>query len=131
VVARGRESSGVKSSIRRGDVFVVRLDPTIGSEIQKTRPGVILSNDQACRHDAVVQIVPVTGLPNRSLRPYEAELGSTDSGLEKPSRAVGNQVRTVAKERLLRRLGRLTPAEMKDLETAIEIQLGLRSAKSR
>ncbi len=111
--------------IRRGDVFVVRLDPAVGREIRKTRPGVVISNEQACRHDAVVQIVPVTALPKRALRPYEAGLQSPESGLDKPSRAMANQIRTLAKERLLRRLGHLTAEETEALEAAIGLQLGL------
>ncbi len=111
--------------IRRGDVFRIRLDPAVGGEIRKTRPGVVVSNDQACRFDSVVQIVPVTGLPDRSIRRYEAGLGSSESGLTKPSRAVANQIRTVAKERLLERIGHLDEAEMRALEEAIAVQLGL------
>jgi mRNA interferase MazF len=90
------------SPIRRGDVFRIRLDPGVGNEIRKTRPGVVVSNDQACRFDTVVQIVPVTGLSDRPLRRYEARLSSSGSGLTKPSRAVTNQIRTVAKNALSR-----------------------------
>lgn len=113
------------TSIRRGDVFRIRLDPTVGNEIRKTRPGVVVSNDQACRFDTVVQIVPVTSLSDRPIRRYEARLGSRDSGLTKPSRAVANQIRTVAKERLLEKVGHLDDSEMSALEKAIAIQLGL------
>ena len=112
-------------AIRRGDVFRVRLDPTIGNEIRKTRPSVVVSNDQACRFDTVVQIVPVTGLSDRPVRHYEARVSSAESGLTKPSRAVANQIRTVAKERLLERIGRLDSSEISALEKAIAIQLGL------
>lgn len=109
----------------RGDVVLVRLDPTVGREIRKTRPAVVVSNDAACRFDAVVQIVPVTALPDRSLRPYEARLTSEASGLKKPSRAVANQIRTVAKQRVVDRLGKLTPGEAEAVDRALAIQLGL------
>lgn len=112
--------------LERGDVVLVRLDPTVGSEIRKTRPGIVVCNDAACRFDAVVQIVPVTTLPDRPLRPYEAPLGSEASGLHKPSRAVANQIRTVAKQRVVDRLGKLTPSEAEAVDRAISIQLGLR-----
>ncbi len=69
--------------IRRSDVVLVRLDPGVGSEIRKTRPAVVVSNDLACRHDGVVQVVPATNLPDRPLRPYEARIDSTESGLDK------------------------------------------------
>ena len=51
-------------ALARGMVVRVRLDPTEGSEIRKTRPAVVVSNDVACRFDAVVQVVPVTNLPD-------------------------------------------------------------------
>ncbi len=112
--------------IRRGDVVRVRLDPTEGHEIRKTRPAVVISNDLACRYDTVVQIVPVTGLRKKPIRRYEARLDSAQSGLDKPSRAVANQVRTVAKERLIECLGHLSSQEMKAVEKALSIQLGFK-----
>ena len=115
----------MKTTLARGDVVRVRLDPSEAREIRKTRPAVVLSNNAACRFDAVVQVVPVTALPNRPLRPYEARVSLDVSGLSKPSRAVANQIRTVAKHRITKRLGRLSPAELDALDRAVAIQLGL------
>ena len=112
--------------LRRGDVILVRFDPAEGREIRKTRPAVVISNDVACRLDAVVQIVPVTSLPDRDLRPYESRVDVTSSGLAKPSRAVANQLRTVAKHRISKRLGHLEADELEALDRAVMIQLGLR-----
>lgn len=109
----------------RGDIFQVRLDPTEGREIRKTRPAVVVSNDSACRFDSVIQIVPITRLPERNLRPYECAVASGSSGLSKSSRAVANQIRTVARHRLGDRLGRLTADELRNLDRAVAIQLGL------
>jgi len=114
------------SELRRGDVVLVRFDPAEGKEIRKTRPAVVVSNDVACRLDAVVQIVPVTSLPERPLRPYESRIDRTASGLGRPSRAVANQLRTVAKHRISKRLGHLEDGELDDLDRAVMIQLGLR-----
>ncbi|MDX2438885.1 MAG: type II toxin-antitoxin system PemK/MazF family toxin [Acidobacteriota bacterium] len=75
----------------------------------------------------MVQVVPITGLQERPLRPYEALIESGSSGLTKPSRAVANQIRTVAKRRLSKRLGALSPPEIEALDRAIAIQLGLRN----
>ncbi len=111
--------------LRRGTVVTVRFDPAEGSEIRKTRPAVVVSNDAACRFDAVIQVVPVTALPSRHLRPYEALLESPGSGLAKPSRAVANQIRTVAKRRIAGTLGRINPAEERALDMAVRIQLAL------
>jgi len=99
------------TTVRRGDVVVVRLDPAEGSEIRKTRPAMVLSNSAACRYDSVVQVVPLTGLPDRKPRPYEARVDSPASGLARPSRAVANQIRTVARSRIVRRRGTLSANE--------------------
>ena len=115
----------MKAVPARGDVVRVRLDPGEGREIRKTRPAVVLSNNAACRFDAVIQVVPLTALPDRPLRPYEALIDSDASGLAKPSRAVANQIRTVAKHRLGKRLGRLSPTELTAVDRAVAIQLGL------
>jgi mRNA interferase MazF len=112
-------------TLRRGDVVLVRLDPSEGREIRKTRPAVVVSNDVACRLDAVIQVVPVTSLPDRALRPYESLVETSTSGLERPSRAVANQLRTVARHRVIERLGRLEVGELEALDRAVTIQLGL------
>ena len=109
----------------RGSVVRVRLDPVVGSEIRRTRPAVVVSNRAACRFDAVVQVVPVTALPDRDLRPYESRVDSPGSGLGKPSRAVANQLRTVSKRRIEAVLGRLEPEEERRLDRALRIQLAL------
>lgn len=113
------------TNVSRGDVVQVRLDPGEGREIRKTRPAVIVSNHIACRLDSVVQVVPITGLRDRALRPYEARIESDSSGLKKPSRAVSNQIRTVAKHRLSKRLGSLSAEELEAVDRTLAIQLGL------
>lgn len=115
----------MKVSIARGDIVHVRLDPGEGREIRKTRPAVVLSNNAACRFDSVVQVVPITALPDRPLRPYEALIGTEPGGIAKQSRAVANQIRTVAKHRIVKRLGRLSPTEIGNIDRAVSIQLAL------
>lgn len=115
----------MNSDFERGSVVLVRFDPAREREIRKTRPAVIVSNNAACRFDAVVQVVPVTRLTERGLRPYEARVESEESGLAKPSRLVSNQVRTVSKECIAKVLGRITPAEESALDQALRIQLAL------
>ncbi len=113
------------TGLERGAVVTVRLDPTEGREIRKTRPAVIVSNDVACKFDAVIQVVPLTGLPDRELRPYEARVASPESGLAKPSRLVANQIRTVSRQRIGEVLGRISEAENRQIDRALRIQLAL------
>lgn len=115
----------MNAPLRRGAVVTVGFDPAVGSEIGKTRPAIVVSNDAACRFDAVVQVVPVTGLPERDLRPYEARIASSTSGVDRPSRMVANQIRTISKQRIGDVIGRLETDEQRDLDTALRIQLGL------
>lgn len=112
--------------LRHGDVVLVRLDPAEGSEIRKTRPAIVVSNNVACRLDAVIQIVPITSVPKRALRPFECHIGLEPSGLGRPSRAVANQLRTVARHRIIERLSHLDDDEIEALHRAIMTQLGLR-----
>ena len=115
----------MNETLERGSVVTVRFDPVVGREIRKTRPAVIVSNDVACRLDAVLQVVPVTGLPDRRLRPYESRVDSAGSGLARPSRLVTNQVRTVSRQRIGDLLGRISDDEERQLDRALRIQLGL------
>lgn len=111
--------------LERGAVVTVPLDPAEGREIRKTRPAVIVSNDVACRFDAVIQVVPLTRLPDRELRPYEARVDSAESCLAKPSRLVANQIRTISRQRIGEVLGRVSEAEELDIDRALRIQLAL------
>ncbi len=94
---------------RRFDVYLVNLDPTIGSEIQKTRPCTILSPDESNRHIATVIIAPMTtrgnAYPTRVPCKFEGQKGQI----------VLDQIRTVDKARLVKRLGRLAASERKQV----------------
>ncbi len=85
--------------VKRFDVFLVNLDPTVGSEIQKTRPCLILSPDEMNRHIATVIIAPMT----TKGRPYPTRITCEFEG--KVGQIVLDQLRTVDKRRLVRRLG--------------------------
>ncbi len=87
--------------IKRFDVYLIVLDPTVGSEIQKTRPCVIISPDEMNRHIATVIVAPMT----TKGRSYPTRIACTFQGKE--GQVVLDQIRTVDKLRLARRLGRL------------------------
>lgn len=112
-------------TIRRGDIRFATLDPTVGSEIRKRRPVVIVSNDAGNRAAGVVTVVPLTSNVERVF-PFEVLLPARKSGLAKDSKACAQQVRTISKQRLAdRRMGVVPAAEMHALDAALRLHLGL------
>jgi mRNA interferase MazF len=110
----------VKRVPRRGDVYWVALDPTLGSEIQKTRPAVIISNNSCNAFGVRVVVLPLTSNVD-SLYPGEALV--TVKG--KPSRALGDQIRSLDKSRLRSKIEALSQDELAAVEEAIRITIGL------
>ncbi len=92
---------------RRFDVYLVNLDPTVGSEIKKTRPCLIISPDEMNRHIATVIVAPMT----TQGRPYPTRVACRFQG--KAGQIVLDQIRTVDKARLIKRLGHISSAEQK------------------
>jgi mRNA interferase MazF len=101
-------------------VYWVSLDPVVGTEIRKTRPAVIVSNDSCNRYGTRVVVLPVTSNVD-SLFPGEALIKVKG----KQGRALGDQIRSIDKRRLKARLGTLTAAEMALIDEALAITLGL------
>jgi mRNA interferase MazF len=109
----------VAGPVSRFDVYLVALDPTVGSEIQKTRPCLVVSPDEMNRHIATVTVAPMTAQG----RPYPSRVRCRFQG--KTGWVVLDQLRTVDKERLVRRLGRLSaPAQRAVLATLAELFAG-------
>jgi mRNA interferase MazF len=92
-------------AVSRFDVFLVNLDPTVGSEIRKSRPCVIVSPDEMNRHVRTVVVAPLT----TSSRPYPSRVPVRFAG--KDGQVVIDQLRTVDRVRLAARLGALDPGE--------------------
>jgi mRNA interferase MazF len=105
---------------RRGDVFWVNLDPVIGTEIRKTRPAVVVSNDSCNRYGARVVVSPITS--NIDSR-YPGEAMIEVKGRQ--GRALGDQIRSIDKRRLKARVSSLTADEMARIDEALAITLGL------
>ena len=106
--------------MQRGEVWWVEFDPAVGSEIRKTRPAVIVSNDAANRNLAGVVVVPLTSNTGRQY-PGEAVVTAGSQS----SKAMADQIMAADKARLTRQLGVLSKADMLAVEDAIKVQLGL------
>jgi len=109
--------------MKRGEVWWVNFGPSVGGEIRKQRPAVIISNDVANKYLNRVQVVPLTSKTGR-VYPSEAVVMLDD----RPSKAMADQLTTVSKQRLTNQAGQLTPAEVRKVEHAVKVQLGLLEA---
>ena len=108
--------------MKRGDVWWINFDPSIGGEIQKIRPAVVVSNDTSNKYLNRVQVVPLTSKINRV---YPSETLVTIG--DKKSKAMANQLSTVSKLRATNEIGRLSNSDMRRVDDAIRLQLGLLS----
>jgi mRNA interferase MazF len=110
---------------KRGEVYLVNFDPVIGSEIRKTRPALILQNDIANRHSPLTIVAAITSQYDEPLYPTEVLLRTREGGMRKDSAILLNQIRSVDKRRLVRRLGAVSPGTMRLVDRALQISVGL------
>ena len=106
---------------RRGEVWWVSFDPSVGGEIQKTRPTLVLSNNAANTALNRVVVVPLT---SRTERLYPGEAMVTINGEQ--SKAKADQIATASKQRLRNKMGSLSAADLAAVERAVLLQLGIR-----
>jgi mRNA interferase MazF len=117
------------STMRRGDVYLVDLEPVRGAETNKTRPAVLVSNDAANRMAerngrGVVTVVPVTSNTTR-VYPFQIAIDAGEGGLGRASKAQAEQIRSVDVARLHGRLGALSPGSLRRLDDAMRLHLAL------
>jgi mRNA interferase MazF len=111
--------------MKRGDIYYANLSPAVGSEIDKRRPVLIVSNDTNNRVATTVTILPITSNVSR-VYPFEVLLHPDDSGLPKLSKVQAQQVRTISKQRIESEpLGTLSEELMQLIHAALKLHLGL------
>lgn len=106
---------------RRGEVWWVSFDPSVGGEIRKTRPALVLSNNAA---NAALDRVIVVPLTSQTAKLYPGEAMVTLNGEQR--KAMADQIVTASKQRLRDKLGSLSPADMAVVEKAVLLQSGIR-----
>jgi mRNA interferase MazF len=111
---------------QRGEIYLAALDPTIGHEIKKTRPVLIIQNDASNRYSATTMVAPITSTVRLPLSPVHVLLqAGAFTGLTVPSVALFNQVRAVDRRRLIRKLGKADALVMAQADFAIQAAFGL------
>lgn len=110
----------------RGNIYLADLNPTIGSEVNKKRPIVIISNNISNIYSEVITVIPITSNISK-VYPFEALIKSNSvSGLSQDSKAQCQQIRTISKTRIIKPLlGKISVDEMEQIEMALKLHLNL------
>lgn len=111
--------------MKRGDIYMAELDPVVGSEQGGTRPVAIIQNDMGNLHSPTVIAVPLTGSTGKPALPTHVHIPRGEGGLWRESIVLCEQVRTLEKTRLRRRLGALAPESMRRVERALGVSLDM------
>jgi mRNA interferase MazF len=106
-------------------VYLVGFDPTLGAKIKKTRPALVIQNDIANRWSPITIVAAITSRFGERHYPTQVRIQPPEGGLDVVSVVLLNQVRSIDKARLVRRLGRLRPRTMIDVDRALQVSLGL------
>ena len=103
----------------------MNFDPTLGAEIKKTRPALILQNDIGNRYSPLTIVAAITSHYEERLDPHQVLVVAPEGGMKKNSAVLLNQIRSVDKSRLVKRLGTLAPDTMRKVDRALQISVGL------
>lgn len=110
---------------QRGEIYWVNLDPTVGSEISKTRPALIISNNTGNQYATRVIIAPISSRGISKVYPFEVLVQAGEGGLSQRCKVLLDQIRTVDKARLGQNIGTLTTKHMKQVNHAIRLSLAV------
>ena len=109
---------------KRGEIYLTALDPTVGSEIKKTRPALVIQNNTSNRLTNTTIVAPITSTVRFPLNPVHALLvADAATGLSVPSVALLNQIRVVDRQRLVTRMGSVDANTLREVDAAIKISL--------
>jgi len=109
---------------KRGEIWVVSLEPVIGHEIGKTRPALVISNNRNNQFADTITVLPITSKTEK-IYPFEVFILKEESKLLVDSKIKANQIRTIDKERLCKLMSRISEEKLKEVEQAILIHLGI------
>ncbi len=112
------------SQILKGEIYWANLSPTVGSEISKTRPVLIVSNDINNQYAATVSILPITSTTAK-VYPFEVFLPKDEGNLANDSKAKANQIRTIDKQRIGNKIGKISKSKLVEIEEAMLTHLGI------
>ena len=110
---------------RRVGVYLVNFDPTVGAELKKTRPALIVQNDIANRYSPITIVAAITSQFEEPLYPTEVFLPTGEGGMRVESVVLLNQIRSVDKRRLVKPLGSVRPPTLRKVDRALGVSLGL------
>ena len=111
-------------NIKRLEIWLAALDPTVGSEIQKTRPVLVVSNDRNNKFNSVVSILPLTS-NTTFVTDFEIFIPKGIANLPKDSKAKADQIRTLDKQRLVKKIGKLPARFATEIKKAILLHLDI------
>lgn len=114
-----------ETMISRGDLFSASLDPVVGSEQGGIRPVLVIQNDVGNRYSPTVIVLAITGQVNKARLPTHVPVPAGNTGLQKDSVVLAEQIRTLDKRRLRERMGNLAPDDMNRINRALSVSFGL------
>jgi mRNA interferase MazF len=109
----------------RGEIYLVNFDPTIGHEIRKTRPALVIQNDVSNQYSPITVVAAISSQFSDPPFPREVIIEAHESGLDKRSAVIVNQIRSVDRQRLIKRVGKLSSRSLARVNESILISLGL------
>ena len=112
-------------NIKRGEIYLATLDPVVGREISKTRPVVVVSNNQNNKFSGTVTILPITSKNTQSIYPFEVFLPKGNANLPKDSKVKADQIRTLDKNRVIKHIGVVDKTDLDAIDRSMKIHLAL------